>query len=182
MPRKQPTGKRPSEVFAERMREARERKRWSQQDMADRLAEMGNPTDRATLARTETRTRGLSLDDAVAYSAALGASFIHMVCPLDPAEPVAVAPKLVLPAGHVRDWMRAKRVIRPEDKRTFLTEAPEEEWIARQHILINVAATTLGEAADALGADDRARAADLMDQLDPLIIQIRKEIADGAHS
>lgn len=182
MPRKQPIGKRPSEVFAERMREARERKRWSQQDMADRLAEMGDPTDRATLARTETRARGLSLDDAVAYSAALGASFIHMVCPLDPAEPVAVAPKLVLPAGHVRDWMRAKRVIRPEDKRTFLTEAPEDEWIARQHVLIGVAVDRLQDVVDAVAREERDRAADLIDELNPLLAQIRREVTDGAHS
>jgi len=174
--------KRPSQVFASRMREARERKRWSQQDMADRLSEMGEPTDRATLARTETLNRGLSLDDAIAYSAALGASFVHMVCPLEAAEPVALAPGLVLSARHVRDWMRGQREIRPEDQRTFITEAPQEELVARQQVLINVASERLQDVVDAIVADDRERAADLIDELNPLLAQIRREITDGPRS
>jgi transcriptional regulator with XRE-family HTH domain len=50
----------PSEVFAERMQEVRERRRWSQQELADRLDELGWPTDRSTLARIEGKSRGVA--------------------------------------------------------------------------------------------------------------------------
>ncbi len=175
---KRPAAKRPSEVFADRMRKARERKGWSQQDMADRLAEMGEPTDRATLARTETRARGLSLDDAMAYAAALGASFTHMVCPLDNAEPVALASKLVLPSRQVRDWIKHGRALRPEDSRTVVLESPDEEWMARQHVYLNVILDRVQALVDAVVDDERDAVDNITDAINDALEKQRAEMKE----
>lgn len=180
---KVPGPMRPGAVFASRMREVRRRRGWSQQDLADRLAELGEPTDRATLARTETRQRGLSLDDAMAYAAALGVAFVHMVCPLENEREVVVASDMVVPARQLREWVRGRVVLDPgDDERTFLAEAPKDEWIARQHLLIDVAYRRLADVVQALADDDRDAAADLIDELNPLMVQIKREIRSGSHS
>jgi transcriptional regulator with XRE-family HTH domain len=170
--------KRPSEVFAERLREARERKRWSQQDLADRLAEMGEPVDRATIARTETGARGVYLDDAVAYAAALGASFLHMVVPLGNDQPVIVAPNLVVSPIAARQWMRAQAPLRPEDQRTLVTESPDDEWVGRQNVLVNVLLEKVQSLIDAWG--DKDRSVDIIEkQINPVLDILRRDLAGG---
>jgi transcriptional regulator with XRE-family HTH domain len=160
------------------MKEVRERKRWSQQDLANRLAEMGDPTDRATIARTETRARGLSLDDAVAYAAALGASFVHMVCPLDRTELVALGSKMAVPSVEVRDWIRGQRSLRPEDERTLVMESPDEEWMARQHVYLDVAINRMQAVLDALALGDQEGVKELTPSANEALVRLRRESAD----
>lgn len=97
--------KRPSQLFSERIREARERRRWSQQDLALRLAEMGSPTDRATVARTETGARGISLDDALMLAAALDVSPVRLLLPTSQEDYVALAAGFKVAAYHVEPWL-----------------------------------------------------------------------------
>jgi transcriptional regulator with XRE-family HTH domain len=87
------------------MRVGRERRGWSQQDMANRLAEMGEPIDRATLARTESGARGLALDDALLYAAALDASPVGLLFPEDDEAPVALGPKFRVRSAYARRWL-----------------------------------------------------------------------------
>ncbi len=100
-----PVASKPSEIAARRMREIREAKRWSQQDVADRLDEIGSPTDRATVARTEGAARGLSLDDAMMMAAALDVSPLSLSLPEDGDDLVAVGPRLMYGADYVRRWI-----------------------------------------------------------------------------
>lgn len=176
---KKVTAKRPSGVFAGRLREAREHKGWSQQDLCDRLAEVGARTDRATIARTESGERGVSLDDAVLYSAALGASLVHMIIPINGGELLALAPQWEVTPRLARHWVRAESALRPEDGRTLVAEAPEEEWLARQHVFLDLAAAQLRDVVDAVVDEDRERAADSIDKLNLLLERIRKEVDDG---
>lgn len=97
--------KTPSQFFSERMRETRERRRWSQQDLALRLGEMGAPTDRATVARTETGARGISLDDALMLAAALEVSPLALILPDDEDDRVALAPSYKIDAELLRRWL-----------------------------------------------------------------------------
>jgi transcriptional regulator with XRE-family HTH domain len=120
---------RPSEVFAQRVREVREGRRWSQQDLADRLAAIGLPTDRATIARTETGARGVSLDDAVAYCAALSAQFVHLIVPIEGDVSLAVG-SVAIEASTARGWLRGQWALHlPDaDLRVFFGDVPEKEF------------------------------------------------------
>jgi hypothetical protein len=100
--------------------------------LADRLEELGAPTDRATVARTENGTRGLSLDDALLYCAAVGAPFLSMVTITDNGAPVAVTPAQPLSPYDCRQWLRGNVPWRDEDERTYLTEVPDDEWVLYQ--------------------------------------------------
>jgi transcriptional regulator with XRE-family HTH domain len=120
------------------MRETREKQRLTQQALAERVADLGVPIDRATIARIETGTRGVSLDDALLLAAALNVAPVHLFTPMDDDAPVAVAPKAEAPAHRVRDWVRGQGgpLLDPEPGPTpehhaaYFTEIPVSEWAA----------------------------------------------------
>ena len=58
---------RPSDVFRQRVVEARKRRGWSQAELAELLG-----VSRSSVTTFENGTRGVSLDDALSYCAALG--------------------------------------------------------------------------------------------------------------
>ncbi len=122
--------KKASKVVAERVRAVREAKRWHQQDLADRLAALGAPTDRATVARTENSTRGLSLDDMLLYAAALDVSPLHLFIPLEDDQEIQVTPTLSVPAARARKWVRGHDPLPNQDPKTYRTELPRAEWDA----------------------------------------------------
>jgi transcriptional regulator with XRE-family HTH domain len=99
----------PEDAVARGIREARRRRGWTQQNLADRLAAIGYPLDRSTLAKLETtkKARGISLNDALAIAAALGIAPVHLLTGLGD-EAIALGEKLSAPAWHVRAWIRGR--------------------------------------------------------------------------
>ncbi|MDQ3756494.1 MAG: hypothetical protein M3394_01430 [Actinomycetota bacterium] len=95
--------------------------------MADRLGSIGEPVDRATIARAESRTRGMSLDDAVAWSVALGPSLLHMIVPLDDEPYLLVAGGVTSDPTTARRWLRGYEALKLEDARTVMAERPASE-------------------------------------------------------
>ena len=79
---------RPSQVFARRMREVRERRGWKQHDLAAHLRRMGVALDRTAVARIETGNRGLSLDEAMGIDAALAGAPMMRLLAVDVGEGV----------------------------------------------------------------------------------------------
>ena len=132
---KRPPAVRPSEVFASRLRELRERQRLTQQDLADRLEALGAKTDRATIARTESGSRGIALDDALLYATALNVPLTVLIT--GPGEnPIAVAPKRTATPAEVRDWLKGENPLEGEHKRTYFTETEQvsdEDWLIERH-------------------------------------------------
>ncbi len=124
----------PGQTFARQVRETRERKPWSQEQLASRLKGLGVDWDRATLARLETGKRKASLDDAMLLAAALGVSPQYLFLPRS-SEPVQLAPNLTVDVRLARDWMRGLATLRGADERTFFTEVPDgalgavREWL-----------------------------------------------------
>jgi transcriptional regulator with XRE-family HTH domain len=155
---------RPSEVFRGRMREVRERRGWTQEKLAERLRELGAPMDRATLARTEGGKRGLSLDEALTISAALGPSPLHMFVPLRD-EPVQLAPELVTRPRIVRQWVRGQGSLREEDNRTYSAEVSDEDWARRNDVTVAFVYSKMQNALDALADGNYDQAADIFGQL-----------------
>lgn len=171
---------RPSEVFAARMRYLRKRKDWTQQDLADRLLEMGAPTDRATIARTESLARGLSLDDGVLYGAALGGALAHMVgtptLEQGVGTPIAIAPKVTVPPGRMLQWVRGSMPLRPEDERIFFEEVSEEERLARERYHLRWVLARVQDLIDAVVNEERETAANIIDDINAALERQRREL------
>jgi transcriptional regulator with XRE-family HTH domain len=164
---KAPTEKRPSQILAQQLREIRERRRWTQQDLVDRLDELGQPIDRAAIARIETARRGVSLDEALLLAAALGVSPTNLFLPLSPAvaERVAIAPKLHIENEHARLWVRGWQALRDEDQRTYQDMIPESEWLAQQDSMVRLLHSRLQDLSDAVATKDEQAIADFMEEL-----------------
>jgi transcriptional regulator with XRE-family HTH domain len=124
----------PSDVLARRVREIRKRRGWSQEDLAQRLAELDHPLDRAQVARIEGRRRKVSLDEAFAFAVALGVAPVNLFIPLERDEQFAISKKWIAPAWMARAWARGfetdERMVPLEDEQTYLTEMPREEYAA----------------------------------------------------
>lgn len=94
-------------VFGRRVREARERRGWSQETLAHRLTELEYPTDRTAVSKIEKgRRKNAGIEDVLAYAAALEIAPVHLIVPRDDEEDVGVTPQLVLPAPLARAWIR----------------------------------------------------------------------------
>ena len=126
----------PSEVFARRVREAREDRKWSQQRLADELAR-----DRTTIVKLESgaaRTR-ISIDDLFDYADVLGIPPLDLMTPLGDNDPIEVAGK-VRPAHIVRDWIVGRGRLRgrkPAPKEYLFRQMPRQ----RLRALVDVALT-----------------------------------------
>lgn len=126
--------KRPGEVLAHRVREIRARRGWTQQQVADRLAAVGYPSHRLTVAKIEkggTRADNAPLSEILALAAALDVAPVHLIVPLEDETAVAVTPGLVVPAAVARAWVRGKHPLavqpNPNDLRAFASERPAQE-------------------------------------------------------
>jgi transcriptional regulator with XRE-family HTH domain len=106
---------RPAEVFGRRVKEGREALHWSQQELADRLTEIGRKTDRATVTRLEQGKTLAALDMVIAVAAALHIPPVHLLVPLEDAEAVAVTSELVVKAPQARAWIRGRGLLPGED-------------------------------------------------------------------
>jgi len=95
----------PSEVFAQQLRATRDRKGWSQQRLADRLRELGEPIDRSVIAKIEGGNRPVSVDEAFAFAAALGVPAAALLVPRDGHTSVRVA-GIKVTAYVAHRWIR----------------------------------------------------------------------------
>lgn len=116
----------PSEVFRKRLREVRRLKRWTQQDLAEALAAAGVEMGEFAVVRMERGPRGVSLDEAIAISAVLGVSPLHMLVPLED-DSIQLTPQRAVDAADARAWLRGQRPLREADERLFYAQTPESE-------------------------------------------------------
>lgn len=101
-------------VFSRRLREARDARGWTQQQLAERMGEIGFPINRVTIAKLESgkgRARRVTLEEVLALSAALGVAPVHLITPLDDDADVAITSRVVTSARLVRGWMRGELLL-----------------------------------------------------------------------
>jgi transcriptional regulator with XRE-family HTH domain len=82
----------PTQVFARRLKRARENARLSQDELHHRLKVLGYKLSRSAIAQIELERRRVTLDDWLALAAALGVAPLHLVVPFEDEEPV-IPPK-----------------------------------------------------------------------------------------
>jgi transcriptional regulator with XRE-family HTH domain len=118
----------PSEVFRRRLREVRQIRGWTQQELATELDKAGVKLGEFAIARLESgKRRGVTLDEVIAVAAVLGVSPLHMLVPLDDTR-VHLAPLLpAIRAVDARAWLRGQRPLRQADERVFYTQTPDSE-------------------------------------------------------
>jgi transcriptional regulator with XRE-family HTH domain len=133
------TGDTPAKVFARRLRQAREARHWTQQELVDQLAVLGYQMDRATIAQIEsgarrngvTRSENITLNEVVALSMALGVALIHMVVPPEPDDaPVWLVPKRPADTAlNARRWARGEQALGDED--FYWAQVPARDQLAK---------------------------------------------------
>lgn len=178
----EPPSMRPGQILAQQLRAVRERRRWNQQQLADRLAELGEPVDRSTIAKIENGSRQVSLDEALRLAAALEVSPVHLFADSPnegpagtkygsaPARPqVRLAAKLAVSPREARMWIRGQQPLRGADRKTFYTEVSDEEWVAMQQHGIRFLLDRVNALMDAVVTEDHA-------QIDAAIAAINGEL------
>jgi len=163
----------PGQVLAHRVREARKRRDWTQQQLADRLRELGFPTHRLTIAKIEkggTRAENAPLREVLALAAALDVAPVHLLVPLEDEAMVAVTPELFSQARHVRAWIRGRNILRGGDLAQYLAEMPDSEQLALLDPRDNISQALGGP----LPVDDNFR-----EMRDALLSALSKEESNG---
>jgi len=100
----------------------------SAQQLADRVQQLGGKLDRAAISKIESRTRNVSLDEAVLLAVALEVAPVHLFLPRDDGSAVALAPLVEVPATQAREWLRGTEQLPQGDEKTYRTEVPDSEW------------------------------------------------------
>jgi transcriptional regulator with XRE-family HTH domain len=131
--------KAPSEAAAEELRRVRMRKGWNQQQLADRLHELGAPIDRATISKIETGDRRVTLDETFWFAYALGVSPAALVLPRPARSMVAVTPTTSVTALETLYWLRgvyslAEGEWDEAEERFFAEETLDEEVLAYRRL------------------------------------------------
>jgi transcriptional regulator with XRE-family HTH domain len=99
------TLRRPSQVFASRLRELRKARGYSQADLAKLMRDAGRPMSKPALLRIENGERGLSLDEAVAFAYLLNAAPAHMLSPPE-GDAVMLTDNAGVDGEGLRAWLR----------------------------------------------------------------------------
>ncbi len=94
-----------TEAFARRMRRYREKRRWSQEDLARELTVAGWKVDRTQIARIESRHRGIALDEALMIAWVLSVPPALLYLPLGDADEVAITPNEKLQPIRALQWV-----------------------------------------------------------------------------
>ena len=128
-------GATPQEIFSAELKRTRERKGWTQQALSDRMTHLGSPVGRAAIAKIETGVRGVSIDEVVAFSVALGVSPSALVLGRD-TRLIRVAPNLAVDLHAALSWWRGLyplapfqgRLIRDDEGNLDIEETDDERF------------------------------------------------------
>jgi transcriptional regulator with XRE-family HTH domain len=107
--------------------EVRRRRGWTQQQLADKLAEIGYPMERTAILRLEKGKRAdVRLSDVFAFALALDTWPINLIVPREDEAPVQVGGRVVT-APAARAWIRGQGLLRGMNPVAAFAELPESE-------------------------------------------------------
>jgi transcriptional regulator with XRE-family HTH domain len=123
--RKPPTKSRTiTAVFADRLREARAARGWTQTELSEALAAIGSPMDRTTIAKLEKAQRQVRLEELVALAVALDVSPLYLMFPLRLEEVVKLTPKTSLESRAAFKWANGQGPLNTRNERTYRFQSP----------------------------------------------------------
>jgi transcriptional regulator with XRE-family HTH domain len=102
---------------ADQIQTVRLRKGWTQQELADRVTQLGMPMGRAVILKIERKRRHVTVDELVALSAALEVSPLFLLMPRDATsgDQIRVTPRQSLPIEMVTKWWHGAQELRFDD-------------------------------------------------------------------
>jgi transcriptional regulator with XRE-family HTH domain len=175
--------RRPSEVFAEQMRIQRDRRGWTQRQLAARLSKLGLVVHQTKIGKWESGERRITLDEALAISVALDVSPAHMIAGSysdggrrDPAIALSAATAPVS-ARQMRMWVRGQQSLWGQDEKRYYTEVAHDEWLAMQRAGVIVLLRGVQELVDAWADDDRESALEVVEALSDELGRQRRALA-----
>jgi transcriptional regulator with XRE-family HTH domain len=170
---------RASQVFGKRLKDLRRHRDMTQAQLAALMSELGfDKMSKTTLVRIERGEgeRGLSLDEALGFAAALGAQPAFMLTPREGVE-VALTSKHRTDASRIRGWLLTGSQFRePDDDTRWLGRpgAAKREQFERQ--MAHYAETLL----DATRGKDKAGVDDALTAMVRELDRYRKESESNA--
>lgn len=135
----------PSETLRANVAEYRDRRRWSQQQLADRLAHYGMTVNRTAVTKIESGARQVTVDEHTALAAALGVAPVALVVPVSEKQ-MRIAPELTTSSGLAHLWMTGHQPIGGTQKNEhqsdknirFYEEASPDAHAATERLLPGV--------------------------------------------
>ena len=183
----------PSEVLSGRLLELRNKRGWSQDELASRLSAYDVVWQRTTIAKIEAGTRSVTVDDLVALAFVLGVSPTALMTGTTIGEAVRVAPNTVTDAGFMWLWLNGHHAdggTRPgetmntgadfsklEARQRFYDEAGPDFLTSAERRLpgLRAAARTLAQVQTGAACPDR-RIADVYPILIEQLVELRDDI------
>ena len=180
---------RPSEVFAEQMRIQRERKGWTQKQLAARLGKLGYVVHQTTVGKWETGERRISIDEALVISVALDVSPSYMISG-SYLDGTFTGPGIALSARtppvsarKMLTWLRGQQPLWGQDEKRFHTEVAPDEWLAMQRAGVAELLRGVQELVDAWADDDCQSALEIVgaisDELERQRRALERELSKG---
>lgn len=122
----------PSKVFAQRLRETRENRGWSQSELAQLMTDSGRPMNTTALLRVESGERKLTLDEAIALANILRAAPANLLSPPG-GELIALTDREAVDGDGMRNWLLTGVgiVVWPEPPRAE-DETKLRAWLDRE--------------------------------------------------
>lgn len=143
-----------SEAIGEQIARVRHQRGWTQRQLADAVQACGSDLTRGAVAKIESGTRHVSLDEWLVFAAALNAPPLELLVPSDPREWVTVG-DCEKQVRELRGWLRGEgplyempadvedaRGHRQEAERDFHAAKPAHEyreWEASHHRAVRAA-------------------------------------------
>jgi transcriptional regulator with XRE-family HTH domain len=117
------------EVIARRLREVRDDRHWTQQQLSDELTRLGKPMDRTTVAKVEKGSRQARADELVALAAALDCAVVDLLLPVEN-EPVALTPKLKVDGARAHEWAEGGAPLDAKNARHYARQRPVRRLVS----------------------------------------------------
>lgn len=148
----------PSRVFARQIAAHRRQRGWTTADLAARLGELGVKLHPTAITRVEKDGRGVSLDESLAFAAALNVPLQLLFLSLDE-EKVALTPELEVSPWLVLGWLQGETPVRNRDFHTYNQDTAALRMDLRLRLAQHRAQVALGnvDLAEKRHASDEAR-------------------------
>jgi transcriptional regulator with XRE-family HTH domain len=118
--------------LGEQLARFRSRQGLTADQLAERVVQIGGPVyDRATISKIENGQRGVGLNEAFIFAAALRVAPINLFVPIDNDQKFELTAAISTTPGYARPWVCGTHPLPGLEDKAFWTEVPDELWRKR---------------------------------------------------